>query len=51
MTEDCLIIRHLVKTHEKTEQKLKEEGHSLINVASTATCDLAQLHNKLDRKR
>ncbi|KAK3856219.1 hypothetical protein Pcinc_037442 [Petrolisthes cinctipes] len=43
--------KYLLKAHEKTEEKLKEEGHSLINVASTTTYDLAQLHNKLDRKK
>ncbi|XP_050689036.1 kinesin-like protein KIF11-B [Eriocheir sinensis] len=43
--------RFLVSVHAKTEEKLQNEGRSLINVASSTSSDLSRLHDKLDRKK
>ncbi|MPC70147.1 Kinesin-like protein KIF11 [Portunus trituberculatus] len=42
--------RYLVSAHARTEERLQVKGKALIDTTTTATSDLARLHNKLDRK-
>ncbi|XP_045585381.2 kinesin-like protein KIF11 [Procambarus clarkii] len=43
--------KFLVTAHEKTEELLRKQGQTLVNVAGTTTTDLSKLHDKLERKR
>ena len=49
-SQECDEQKYLVEKHVSTEKALLSHGHTLLNVADTATIDSLKLHEKIDRK-
>ncbi|XP_076673120.1 kinesin-like protein KIF11 isoform X2 [Andrena cerasifolii] len=48
--QECEEQKYLVEKHVSTEKVLLSHGHTLLNVADTATTDSLKLFEKIDRK-